>query len=93
MNTSAGWLPESVQRIANAATRCGLVPLVEIGHEDSLSLRDHRDVEIAVVAMLGRTVCAYVDTDESDVEPDSVAILGAPRILAWITRRTGCLAS
>lgn len=84
-----GWLPEPVQQIANAAARCGLVPLVEDGHEGSLSLRDEHDVEIAVVAMLGVTVYAYVDTDEYDVEPDDVAILGVARILAWIARRTG----
>jgi hypothetical protein len=90
-----GWLPDPVQQIANAAARCGLVPLVEIRLPGSISLRDEHDDEIATVAMLGPTVYAYVNTHEEDADEDvlveaaGVTLLGAERILAWITRKTG----
>lgn len=79
-----GWLPDPVQEVANAAARCGLVPLVEIQHPRSISLRDERDVEVGAVAMIGPGVVLFVN-----VKDGCDTIEDLPGILAWITRRTG----
>jgi hypothetical protein len=84
-----GWLPDPVQQIANAAARCGLVPLVEVGYDRSISLRDPADDhEVGVVAEIGGGLELFVD-----VEDGCITIAGAPRILAWLTRTTGRYAS
>lgn len=80
-----GWLPEPVQRIANAAVRCGLVPLVEIEFPGSISLRDESDVEVGVVAMIGPGVVLFYGEDEDGCD----TIEDAPGILAWMARKTG----
>lgn len=79
-----GWLPEPVQRIANAAARCGLVPLVKVEHPRSISLRDDADVEVGVVAMIGPGLVLFVN-----VKDGCDTIEDAAGILAWITRKTG----
>jgi hypothetical protein len=79
-----GWLPDPVQQIANAAARCGLVPLIEIGYDGSISLRNHRDEEVGVVAMIGGAVTLFANVDGG-----CDTIEDGPAILAWITRTTG----
>jgi hypothetical protein len=81
---SAGWLPDGVQAVANAAVRAGLVPLVQDGFDESISLRDEGDREIGIVAASGAGAILYIGDED-----DCVTIAGEPRILAWITRTTG----
>ena len=64
----SGWLPATVQEVANLAFRvAGLVPLVELNHEGSVSLRrPEDDHELAVAAEVCGQLCLFVDGGDGD---------------------------
>lgn len=73
-----GWLPGPVQAAANVALRvAGLVPLVELTHERSVSLRrPEDDHELAVAAMVCGQLCLFV----ADAAGDCVELRGEDAI-------------
>jgi hypothetical protein len=82
-----GWLPAPVQDLANAAVRAGLVPLVQLDDDQSVSLRGPGDADLALLAAVGTV--PFLILSETEWNPrmeewDCVTIEGREEILAWI---------
>lgn len=90
----AGWLPDPVQIVANAAARAGLLPVVCEFDGESFDLFAPGDRYLACVGMIGERVSLFVMPDD-EPEPaddgdgvlgddDSWEIRGLEQVLAWV---------
>jgi hypothetical protein len=91
MTDPPGWLPDSVQELANAAVYAGLVPLVELDDDQSVSLRGPDDTDLALLFAVGPI--PFLILTETEWNPrmqewDCIRIKGRDAILAWLATAT-----
>jgi hypothetical protein len=82
----AGWLPDAVQRLANAAVRAGLVPFVDEAlywPGDSVEIRGRGDRFLGLLAQVGPTPFLYLDEIDPRTE-DCARLRGFDAISEWL---------
>jgi hypothetical protein len=82
----AGWLPDPVQALVNAAVRLGLIPLVDESLDwpgDSVEILARGDRSLGLLAVHGDVPFLYLDEVDPRTE-ECARLRGWDAILAWL---------